>query len=186
MDNTGLACIITKPVTKETWPDFEAFFESVGKLRYCWCMAWRLTSRERGDDSSEARKARMKALIFGGTPVGLLAYADGAPVAWCSVAPRESHHGLGGEESLQNVWSLTCFYVARGHLHQGMVGLLIEQAKVYARENGAAWLEAYPVLPDSPSYRHMGYVSAFEKAGFSFVKMQGTRRHVMLYPLGKA
>jgi hypothetical protein len=44
---------------------------------------------------------------------------------------------------------------------------------------GAKYLEAYPVKPDSPSYRFMGFIQTFEKAAFSFVKKAGTRRHVM-------
>ena len=175
--------LTVEPVTRDTWPAFEAFFESVGKLRYCWCMAWRLTDRERRDDSATARKARMKALIFAGVPVGLLAYKDGRPVAWCSVAPRGSYHRIGGDETLENVWSIACFYVVRSHLHKGVTRTLIARAKDYARQNGAAYLEAYPVLPDSPSYTHMGYVPVFAQAGFHFVKMQGTRRHVMVCPL---
>jgi hypothetical protein len=57
--------------------------------------------------------------------------------------------------------------------------VLIEKAKAYARKNGAKYMEAYPVQRDSPSYRFMGFVKTFEKAGFTFVKMAGTRRHVM-------
>jgi hypothetical protein len=61
----------------------------------------------------------------------------------------------------------------------GPVALLIDNAKKYAMKNGARYLEAYPVGPDSPSYRFMGFVYTFEKAGFIFVKKAGTRRNVM-------
>ncbi len=44
-------------------------------------------------------------------------------------------------------------------------------------------LEAYPVEKKSPSYRFMGFISTFEKAGFEFVKKAGTRRNVMRYEL---
>jgi len=57
----------------------------------------------------------------------------------------------------------------------------VEKAKRYAMENGASYLEAYPVAPDSPSYRFMGFVDTFEKAGFRFVKKAGTRRNAMVY-----
>jgi hypothetical protein len=50
-------------------------------------------------------------------------------------------------------------------------------------ENGAKDIEAYPVEPDSPSNRFMGFKTAFEKAGFKFVKKAGKRRSVMLYEL---
>jgi hypothetical protein len=40
-------------------------------------------------------------------------------------------------------------------------------------------VEAYPVAPDAPSYRFMGFVPVFEEAGFAEVGRAGTRRHVM-------
>jgi hypothetical protein len=49
--------------------------------------------------------------------------------------------------------------------------------------NGAHYLEAYPVDKKSPSYRHMGFVETFIKKGFSFTAMAGSRRHVMIYGL---
>ncbi|OOV46625.1 acetyltransferase [Leptospira kirschneri serovar Grippotyphosa] len=42
---------------------------------------------------------------------------------------------------------------------------------------------AYPVEKKSPSYRFMGFISMFEKAGFTFIKKAGARRNVMTYKL---
>jgi hypothetical protein len=50
-------------------------------------------------------------------------------------------------------------------------------------ESGARYVEAYPVEPDSPSYRFMGFKTTFEKAGFKFIKIKGKLRNVMLYEL---
>lgn len=50
-------------------------------------------------------------------------------------------------------------------------------------KNGAKYLEAYPVDPDSPSYRFMGFVKTFEKVDFTFLKRAGTRRNVMICKL---
>lgn len=46
-------------------------------------------------------------------------------------------------------------------------------------------MEAYPVEPDSPSYRFMGFKQTFEKAKFNFIKKAGKRRNVMLLVLNK-
>ncbi len=62
---------------------------------------------------------------------------------------------------------------------EGVGHQLIEAAVNYARKRGAKVLEAYPVDPDSPSYRHMGFIPAFEAAGFREVGTAGTRRHVL-------
>ena len=56
---------------------------------------------------------------------------------------------------------------------------LIAGAVAHARENGATVVEAYPVDPDSPSYRFMGFVPVFAAAGFTDLGRPGKRRHVM-------
>jgi hypothetical protein len=60
---------------------------------------------------------------------------------------------------------------------------LIENAKNYAKQNGAKYIEAYPVENDSPSYKFMGYIKQFEKAGFKYIKEEGKRRNVMIFEL---
>lgn len=46
-------------------------------------------------------------------------------------------------------------------------------------EPGATVVEAYPVEPDSPSCRFMGFESTFAAAGFQEVGTAGTRQRVM-------
>jgi GNAT superfamily N-acetyltransferase len=173
--------IVIKPVDKDNWIDFETLFQSKGGPDYCWCMAWRMTGDELKQNTSTCRKEFIKQRVLQDIPIGILGYFENEPVAWCSIAPRETHRRLGGDERLTNVWSITCFYIKRQYRRKGLVGFLVESAKKYAKENHAEYIEAYPVEKDSPSYRFMGYIKTFEKAGFEFVKMAGTRRHVMIY-----
>jgi hypothetical protein len=107
-------------------------------------------------------------------------------VAWCSIAPRSTYRPLGGpsDEPGQNIWSLACFFVTRPLRSQGLVGSLIREAEAYARSSGATILEAYPVDPESPSYRFMGYVESFRAAGYREVGRAGSRRHVYRKLLG--
>jgi GNAT superfamily N-acetyltransferase len=175
--------IIIKPVDKNNWNDFEAFFQSKGGPGYCWCMVWRMTKDELKQNNSTCRKEFIKKRIWGNIPIGILGYFENDPIAWCSIAPRDTHERLGGDEQFKNVWSLTCFYIKRQFRRKGLTEYLIEKAKDYAKENGAEYIEAYPVEKDSPSYRFMGYIKRFESAGFKFVKMAGTRRHVMIYKI---
>lgn len=172
-----------RPVGKDGWDEFEAFFSSKSILRYCWCMEFRMTKEELRENTTVRRKAFMKQRILTGVPVGLIGYLDGAPVAWCSVGPRETFRNLHGDGKIENVWSLTCLFIAPECRGKGFAARLIDGAAAYARENGAQWLEAYPVLRDSPSYRHMGFLDMFEKAGFAFAGNAGTRRHVMTLKL---
>lgn len=168
-------------VDQSRWPDFVRLFESRGGPKNCWCMVWRGTSKERTDAAS--RRAGMERRIASEIPVGLLGYVDGEPIAWCSVAPRSTYRRLGGPEhpgeEPDSVWSVVCFFVTRRFRNRGMMTRLLGAAIEHARDRGATVLEAYPVDPDSPSYRFMGFAQSFQDAGFEEVGRAGTRRHVM-------
>ena len=58
-----------------------------------------------------------------------------------------------------------------------MTALISAATKAARRER--LTLEAYPVDPDSPSYRFMGFIGLFERAGFKAIGRAGSRRHVM-------
>ena len=122
------------------------------------------------------------------SPWESLGYLDGEPVAWCSIAPRETYRaGLyrpSGDEP-DGVWSLACSYVPRRLRRRGIARRLLDAAVDDARSRGAAVIEAYPVDPDSPSYRFMGFVPLFEAAGFRQVGTVGSRRYVMRLGLGE-
>lgn len=173
------------PVTRDRWADFEALFECRGGPHYCWCTLWRQMEKQGKQASKQEKKASMKLRIEQGIPVGIMAYADDAPVAWCSIAPRDTYRAMGGDESIDGVWSLTCFFVRREYRGQGLTNQLLVAAIQYAKDNHAQYVEAYPVVPDSPTYRYMGLVPMFEQAGFRFVKQAGKRRNVMLFALGE-
>ena len=169
-----------KPVTNETWPDFERLIEGRGGPHNCWCMLWR-----KGLDGSRPRnkvekKKAIHQYVKENVPIGLLAYHDDRPMAWCSIAPRETYRNLGGDETKEKVWSLACFFIHREYRHRGLTCTLLQEAIKMAKNNGARFIEAYPVDPKSPSYRFMGVKPVFEKLGFSFVKMAGSRRNVMI------
>ncbi len=161
--------------------DFVALFESRGGPKNCWCMVWRATPQEAKKTDSASRKAAFTSRVTQGVPVGILGYLDGQPIAWCSIAPRRTYRNLGGvaESPDENVWSLACFFVTRQYRGQGLTMRLIGAAVEHARQRGATVIEAYPVDPDSPSYRFMGFVPIFKRAGFLEVGPAGTRRRVM-------
>lgn len=170
-----------RPVTRETWADFEAFFSAPGAPHYCWCMVWRRTTAEAKQSTPAGRKPQMLGRIADGIPVGLIAYEGGEAVGWVSVAPRETYRNLGGPEAKagETIWSIVCFYVPRKKRGEGLVRRLIAAAVAHAKREGATVVEAYPVPPDAPSYRFMGFVPVFAEAGFTDVGMAGKRRHVM-------
>ena len=175
-----------RPVGQDNWNDLVLLFESRGGPSYCWCMAWCRkpagTRQARADERNTLLKSALHAQVLQGTPIGLLAYRDGRPVGWCSIAPRATYRRLGGPDQSAAeapIWSLVCFFVRRAFRGQGLTERLVRAAIGYARDGGARVIEAYPVDPQSPSYRFMGLVGLFEKAGFRRVGRAGTRRHVV-------
>lgn len=172
-----------RPVTPETWPDFEKLFESRGGPKSCWCTVWRTVETPTTERPATAKKQEMKRRISSAEPVGLLGYLGSEPIAWCSIAPRHTYRAsmsdvMEGDET-QNIWSMVCFFVSRPYRGQGMFQKMIRAAEEHAARNGATLLEGYPVDPDAPSYRFGGFVPAFEQAGYEPVGRKGTRRHIV-------
>lgn len=170
-------------VDQNRWQDFEKLFESRGGPKNCWCMVWRGKSEDRTNKAS--KKSAIHNMVRENVPIGILGYAGNEPVAWCSIAPRSTYRDLGGihepNENPNRVWSLVCFYVAREFREHGIMNQLIEAAVEHSRQKGATVVEAYPVDPDSPSYRFMGFVPQFSEFGFVEVGHAGSRRHVMRF-----
>jgi GNAT superfamily N-acetyltransferase len=170
-----------RPVDRDTRAAFEAFFASRGAPHHCWCMVWRRTTTEAHAHQPADRKRQMMDRLARDTPVGLLAWLGEEVVAWVSIAPRDTYRNLGGPAPRDGeiIWSLACMFARRNLRGQGITRRLIAAAIDYARSEGATIVEAYPVDDDAPSYRFMGFVSVFRKAGFTEVTRAGTRRHVM-------
>jgi GNAT superfamily N-acetyltransferase len=166
-------------VSLERWPDFERLFQARGAPRWCWCMIWRAAGEEAAQRSGPARKRAMRGRVERGLPTGILAYVDGEPVGWCSIAPRATYRPLGGPPGDDGVWSVVCFFLQRPFRGQGLAKRLLAAAVAHAARRGARMVEAYPVDSDSPSFRFMGQVSMFREAGFEEVARAGSRRHVM-------
>lgn len=176
------ADLTIRPVTADRWPDLERLFEAPGGPKYCWCMVWRPMPPDRSRKSRDDKKATLAEAAARGPPIGLLAYRDGEPVAWCSVAPRPTYRRMGPDvPGVANdaIWSIVRLFVKRPLRKSGVMTRMIDAAVDHARQAGAAIIEAYPVAADAPSYRFMGFVPLFREAGFTEVGPIGTRRHLM-------
>jgi hypothetical protein len=74
-----------------------------------------MRSTDYSRSTKESRVTALERLVLDGHPIGVLAYLDRKPVAWCSVAPRESYHGLERYRALariddEPVWAVVCFF----------------------------------------------------------------------------
>ncbi|MEK7315227.1 MAG: GNAT family N-acetyltransferase, partial [Candidatus Eisenbacteria bacterium] len=133
-------------------------------------------------------RSAFRSVVRGGAEPGLLAYADGEPVGWCAVAPREAYPALDRSRVLapvddKPVWSVTCFFVLREWRRRGVTVALLRGAAAHAAAHGAKLLEGYPmapkkgVLPDA--FAWTGLVGGFEKAGFTEAARRSATRPIM-------
>jgi GNAT superfamily N-acetyltransferase len=188
MEELSTADLIFHPVTQERWPDMEKLFGPRGAIGGCWCMWWRIKRADFEKNQGDGNHQSMRAIIDSGKVPGILAYAGGEPVAWCSVAPREDFPVLDRSPILkrvddQPVWSIVCFFIAKSYRYQGISNRMIEAAVDYAKQNGARIVEGYPIEPKKDRapdmYIFTGMISTFQKAGFQEVARRSERRPIM-------
>jgi GNAT superfamily N-acetyltransferase len=136
----------------------------------CVCMAYRNSSL-----GMPGRIAHMRALCAGEPGPGVLAYVDGEPAGWCSVAPKSTYRALVHSRTIphlqdEHAWSVVCFVVRPGFRRSGLMHQLLEGAVEHAHAMGAAALEGYPVDPGSErvdqTSGYVGTVPLFEAHGF--------------------
>jgi len=126
-------------------------------------------------------------------PPGVLAYAGGAAIGWCAIAPREAYPRLDRSRIFKRlddepVWSVSCFFVARPYRRQGVTTALLRAALDFARRRGARIVEGYPVETrkgsDMPApWAWTGFASSFRAAGFEEAARRSQTRPMMRYVL---
>jgi GNAT superfamily N-acetyltransferase len=172
-----------EPVTPDHLDDLDTLFAR-GDPRFCQCAFMRLTNAgwqastpesNRALHGSAVRKAHAE-----GRAAGLIAYDGDGPVGWVSFGPRAEFSRLAASRLYApvddaDVWSVICFVVAARARRRGLAAALLDAAVDYAREQGVANLEAYPVdvqaagaKPSSASLWR-GTLTMFEAAGFEVV-----------------
>lgn len=177
-----------KPVTRQRWADMERLFGPNRVTAGCWCMWWRQRSSEFAEKHNESKRRAMRRIVSANRVPGVLAYVDGEPVGWCSVAPREEFGKIERSRTLgpiddRPVWSIVCFFIHRKHRGAGVGTALLKGAVDLARKRGAEVIEAYPVdtskgRVDSGSV-FTGTLSMFKKAGFREVARRSAHRPIV-------
>lgn len=182
------------PLTGERWADFEKLFGKHGAYGGCWCMWWRISRREFEAQQGEGNRLAMKRIVDSGEVPGILSYARGEPVGWCSVAPRERFQSLERSPVLkriddQPVWSLVCFFVSKAFRGEGISEKLVRDAVDYALSRGAEVIEAYPAITGGkrlpPVSSFMGIPTVLERAGFVECARPSKSRRILRFNVGK-
>lgn len=175
------------PLNPGTWADFETLFSTSRTCTDCWCTWWRFTSPDYRRMSAEEKKNYTRTTVQSGKEPGLLAYVEGVPAGWVSVAPRAEFVRLARSRKLAPVddapvWSINCFFIDRHYRHRGLTRQLIEAAVSFAAAKGATLLEAYPIevsgKADS-SNLYYGVAETFHQCGFVEVARRSERQPIM-------
>ena len=182
--------ILMKPLTSDTWDDFECLFGPKGAYAGCWCMWWRLSRKEFEKGQGEANRQAMKLIVQSGKIPGLIAYDKDEPCGWCSVAPREHFSTLERSRVLkridnQEVWSIVCFFIQKNHRGKNLSLQLIQGAIEYVKSQGGKIVEAYPTILKTrkapPVSTFMGIPNIFKRAGFKTIRKPSQSKWIMRY-----
>lgn len=169
-----------RPLTPGLWTDFERLFGPRGACGGCWRMFWKLRGKAFDENTGEPARQMQKSYVESGAVPGLIAfesapqgYAD-EPVGWIAIEPRSAYPKLAHSRILKpvddaDVWSETCFFVAKQARRQGLTVKPLKAAVDYVKRQGGRIVEGYPVdaKKDMPApFVHTGIAAAFQKAGF--------------------
>lgn len=178
------------PLDKFHWDDFVTLFGERGACGGCWCMAWRLKSKDFEDKKGVSNKLSMKKIVFNNELPGIIAYYNSEPIGWCAFAPREKYVRLNSSRVLapidnKPVWSISCFFIKKDFRKKGLSVKLIKAVIKYCKNKKIGILEAYPQEPyDSnipAAFAWTGIPAAFKKAGFIISEKRSPKRPIMRY-----
>jgi len=181
------------PANEASWEDLRAIFGNRGYPAYCQCQKFRYRNwAEQRATNVAQRMLRLESQTHCGDPSaqttsGLVAYLDGEPVGWCSVARRIDFARLrrtpvtwkGRDEDPEDasIWSIVCFVTRAGYRRRGITRFLARAAVDFARKRGARALEGYPMITEPGQdvtwgELNVGNRSVFADAGFLEVSHQ--------------
>jgi hypothetical protein len=170
------------PVRPDRVDDFAAVVNPNRRTTHCWCLSHRLSAKEIEELGAGSREKAFRALCGREHPPGVIGYADGEPVGWCSIGPRAENTRLTTSKLIRPiddvpVWSIICVVIRGGHRKRGHTTPLIEGAVEYAFAQGAPAVESYPVDPGDGridlTMAFVGTRAMFAKAGFEVVGTTG-------------
>lgn len=145
-------------------------------------MWWRLTRSQFEEDKAERNRLAFEQIVRSGEKPGLLAYRVGQPVGWVCVGPREQFPAMERSRVLarvddEPVWSVVCFFIAKGERRKGVSRTLLKAAVRYAKEKGARIIEGYPIPMKeggtADPFAYTGLESIFEQTGFKVAIRRG-------------
>ena len=180
-----------KPIKRNLWTDLEELFGAYGACGGCWCMYWKLRGKAYEEAKGYETRQMHKSIVDAGVVTGLLAYWHGEVAGWVAVEPRSVYEKLAHSRALKpvddkEVWSITCFFVARKFRRNGIAVELIKAAVQHVSHMGGKIVEGYPVdvQKDSPApFIFTGTASAFRQANFKEVARNSPTRPIFRFEI---
>jgi GNAT superfamily N-acetyltransferase len=146
-------------------------------------MWWRVPQGGKLWDQTKGEPAKraFSKLVKSGQARGILAFDGDEAVGWCAYGPRTDFPRTERSrayvrDSLDGVWSVNCFFVARTHRQQGVATTLLEAATAAAWKGGARIVEGYPYRtldgkPRPGPFIWRGTMPMFLDQGYKVVKL---------------
>jgi len=159
-----------KQLGTDTWTDFVSLMQMDAQCAECWCLNHREPT---GCATGTAAQEKMKLLTDQNKVGGLLAYVGTDCVGWLSIDPMTEMVGHDCQSTAKpDEWSIHCIFVKDGFRGQGISTKLIQAAVVFAKENGAKLVSAFPIPSKNRSKfppneaEFSGRFSTYAKLGF--------------------
>jgi GNAT superfamily N-acetyltransferase len=184
---------VIHPLTPARWPDLVRLFGPRGAVEGCWCMWPRLAGGEYKRSRGARNRQALHRIVSAGPPPGVLAYVDGEPAGWCSIAPRERLERLRrsrvmGAVDERPAWVVTCFFIPPVHRGRGLAVALLRAAVSLAARQGGRLVEGFPHDPKRAKppgiFIWTGVAATFRRAGFREVSRRSPTRPVMRKAIG--
>ena len=191
MTMSSAAPIEVVSASAQVWDDVEQLFGRAGPSNGCWCQYWILGADYTRRDKSQNRRDLAQQVREANA--GLVAYRDGTAVGWARFTPRSELdwllHRFPTYEFVQpDVWSLSCFFVARQARGDGVMRQLIEFASRWGCDHDTL-IEGYPIdtgVDRATRNVFPGVLQVFLDAGFIEQGRLGRDRAVVVSGDGRA
>ena len=113
-------------------------------------MHWKLRGKAYEEAKGYETRQMDKSIVDSGVVTGLLAYWHGEVAGWVAVEPRSAYEKLAHSRTLKpvddkEVWSITCFFVAKRFRRNGIAVELIKAAVAHVKQQGGKIVEGYPI-----------------------------------------
>lgn len=172
--------LTVKPLSPQTWPDFEALFaKHHGVHGGCWCVYYLCGSAEFARMGPEGRRAFHRELALQGRAQGILSYEGDTPVGWCQFGPPEvlcqydrgrTYPKLPIAPQDKPQWRISCLFTDKHRRSRGIAIFTLHAALDEIALRGGGVVEAFAM--DAAGEKHNvfnGSADMYRREGFEFV-----------------